>query len=121
VDFVHGLEAAAGGHAKIGIQLCHAGRKASMMPLYPERPIVRAEREDGGWPDDVLGASPVPFKENYVTPRAMTDHDLQAVVEAFAAAARRAVDAGFGTNASYLDLTRCASWRFRTKRKETPR
>src|SRR5262245_22516268 len=52
VDFVHGLE----GGGKIGIQLGHAGRKASMMPIYPHMNTRIAEDEDGGWKDNVCGA-----------------------------------------------------------------
>lgn len=88
---MHNLE----GEAKIGIQLGHAGRKASMMPIYPGHPVIRAEKDDGGWPDEVWGASPVPFKDNYVTPKEMSEEDVQEVVEAFGKAAGRAVDAGF--------------------------
>ncbi|KAF2450290.1 FMN-linked oxidoreductase, partial [Karstenula rhodostoma CBS 690.94] len=95
VDFVHGLDASGGGKAKIGIQLGHAGRKASMLPIYPGRPVVRAEKADGGWPDDVCGPSAIPFRENYVVPREMSEQDIQEVVEAFGKAAGRAVAAGF--------------------------
>ncbi|KAJ4354175.1 NADH-dependent flavin oxidoreductase [Didymosphaeria variabile] len=95
VDFIHSLETPAGGQARIGIQLGHAGRKASMMPIYPGHPVVRAEKADGGWPHEVWGASPIPFKENYITPKEMTVDDIQEVVKAFGAAAKRAVEAGF--------------------------
>ncbi|KAJ4289153.1 NADH-dependent flavin oxidoreductase [Kalmusia sp. IMI 367209] len=92
VDFVHGLE---GGEAKIGIQLGHAGRKASMMPIYPGQPVVRVAQEEGGWQDEVWGASAVPFMDNYVKPKEMTIQNIKEVVRSFGEAATRAVKAGF--------------------------
>lgn len=97
VDFVHGLE---GGHARIGIQLGHAGRKASMMPIYPGHPVVRASVANGGWEDEVWGASPVPFDTNYVTPKEMSIEQIELVVNAFGDAAKRAVAAGFGKHST---------------------
>lgn len=97
VDFVHEIE---GGEAKIGIQLGHAGRKASMMPIYPGQPIVRASASDGGWEDEVWGASPVPFDTNYVTPKEMSIEHIRVVVDAFGDAAKRAIEAGFGIHST---------------------
>ena len=48
---------------------------------------------DGGW--QPVGPTAEPFADNYPTPRAATLDDIAAIVEAFAAAARRALDAGF--------------------------
>jgi 2,4-dienoyl-CoA reductase-like NADH-dependent reductase (Old Yellow Enzyme family) len=95
VDFVHGLE---GGLAKIGVQLGHAGRKASMMPIYRGHSVLRACTSDGGWENEVWGASPLPFQENYFKPKEMSMEQIRMVVNAFAQAAKRAVEAGFGTH-----------------------
>lgn len=74
-----------------GIQLAHAGRKAgTAKPWEGGRPLP-VER-GGGVP---LGASAVPFAEGHPVPRAMDEPDLAAVIEAFGAAARRALAAGF--------------------------
>jgi 2,4-dienoyl-CoA reductase (NADPH2) len=77
--------------AVAGIQLAHAGRKASCdlpwkggAPLPPDR---------GGWP--VVGPSPVPFHEGGPVPRQLDEAGIDAVVAAFVAAARRALAAGF--------------------------
>ncbi|KAF1956345.1 FMN-linked oxidoreductase [Byssothecium circinans] len=92
VDYVHSIE---GGNGKIAIQLGHSGRKGSMMPIYPGRTIRIAKEEDGGWENEVLGASPVPFQDHYATPREMTVKEIGEVVEAFGDAAERCVKAGF--------------------------
>jgi 2,4-dienoyl-CoA reductase (NADPH2) len=83
--FVHSQGAA------IGIQLAHAGRKASCdVPWRRGEPLAPAQ---GGWP--VVGPSPVPFSERSPVPVALDEAGIRGVIEAFAAAARRAVDAGF--------------------------
>jgi len=77
--------------AAAGIQLAHAGRKASTSrPWEGSRGLSDAE---GGWVP--VGPSPIPFSETYRTPREMTGQDIAAVVRAFAEAADRARRAGF--------------------------
>jgi 2,4-dienoyl-CoA reductase-like NADH-dependent reductase (Old Yellow Enzyme family) len=78
--------------AVAGIQLAHAGRKASTArPWEGGGPLAPAA---GGW-DPVVGPSPVPFGEGYPTPEPL-DHDgLNEVVQAFAKGAERALRAGF--------------------------
>jgi 2,4-dienoyl-CoA reductase-like NADH-dependent reductase (Old Yellow Enzyme family) len=83
---------------KSAIQLAHAGRKASC--LAPWITIAtkksRAGPEDGGWGDDVLGPSAIPFDEKHHKPKELTLEQIKEVVKDFAAAAKRAVAAGFG-------------------------
>jgi 2,4-dienoyl-CoA reductase-like NADH-dependent reductase (Old Yellow Enzyme family) len=74
-----------------GMQLAHAGRKASTSPPWRGEGPVRPEQ--GGWRP--LAPSPIPFAESYPAPREMTPADLEAVRGQFAAAARRAAEAGF--------------------------
>jgi 2,4-dienoyl-CoA reductase-like NADH-dependent reductase (Old Yellow Enzyme family) len=77
--------------AACGIQLAHAGRKASTAaPWKGGKPVPAGE---GGWP--VAGPSPVAFAEGYPVPHELTGAEIAAVVNAFAAAARRAHAAGF--------------------------
>ncbi len=77
--------------AVAAIQLAHAGRKASTWsPFSGEHGTVPGDR--GGW--ETLAPSAVAF-EGYATPREMTPAEIDAVVADFAAAARRAVEAGF--------------------------
>ncbi len=74
-----------------GIQLAHAGRKASRSrPWDGDQPL---DPTQGGWP--TLAPSPVPFDDRELAPQALDDSGIQALTEAFAAAARRAVEAGF--------------------------
>lgn len=77
--------------ARIGIQLAHAGRKASTWwPWADERGSVPAS--DGGWP--TVAPSAVAF-EGFAQPVALDADGIDHVVTAFADAARRALDAGF--------------------------
>ena len=84
VDFVHGQGATA------GMQLAHAGRKASTRPPFEGRGYVPPE--EGGW--QTVGPSAVPFP-GLPAPQELTASDLDRVVADFEAAARRALDAGF--------------------------
>ncbi|POH59275.1 NADH:flavin oxidoreductase/NADH oxidase [Arthrobacter glacialis] len=73
-----------------GIQLAHAGRKASMeRPWLGGGPVPAAE---GGWP--VVGPSGIAFP-GYPEPAAMTVADIATVVAAWADSARRALEAGY--------------------------
>lgn len=86
VDFLHEQGSAA------GIQLAHAGRKASTRrPWEGEGAIPLSQ---GGW-TEVLAPSAVSFSSNYPQPREMTLRDIKDVITAFAEAARRAREAGF--------------------------
>lgn len=90
-DFVHSQ-----GH-KIGCQLSHAGRKASTLaPWHGQRgkPHV-ATKEQGGWPDNVWAPSPVPFSDTYPQVEGMTTSQIRDVIEAFATASKRVLEAGF--------------------------
>lgn len=85
VDAVH----AAG--AKIAVQLAHAGRKASTHIPWKGNGAVPAAA--GGW--TVVSASEGAFDPTYPSPVALDQAGIEAVVADFAAAARRAVEAGF--------------------------
>jgi 2,4-dienoyl-CoA reductase-like NADH-dependent reductase (Old Yellow Enzyme family) len=74
-----------------GIQLAHAGRKASTSaPWKGGKPI---SPEEGGW-SPIFAPSPLPFAEGYQAPRALSAAEIAGIAEAFAAAARRAQAAG---------------------------
>jgi 2,4-dienoyl-CoA reductase-like NADH-dependent reductase (Old Yellow Enzyme family) len=85
VRFIHGQRTLA------GVQLAHAGRKASTARPWEGGGAV--SRESGGW--EPIGPTAEPFADNYPTPRPATPEDIAAIVAAFAAAARRALEAGF--------------------------
>jgi len=73
------------------IQLAHAGRKASTWsPFTGARGTV--PEADGGW--QTVAPSAVAY-QGFTAPRALSTAEIDALVEAFAAAAVRAVEAGF--------------------------
>ena len=75
-----------------GIQIAHAGRKGSCLPPWKGGArIVGAQ--DGAYP--VVAPSPIPFRETDPAPIALDESGIREIVDAFAAAARRAVAAGF--------------------------
>ncbi len=74
-----------------GMQLAHAGRKASTeIPWLGTRAVTAAE---GGW--QPVGPSPVPFRDEDPTPHALSVAEIEGIVDSFGAAARRALAAGF--------------------------
>jgi 2,4-dienoyl-CoA reductase-like NADH-dependent reductase (Old Yellow Enzyme family) len=74
-----------------GMQLAHAGRKASTAePWHGGGPVAV---EDGGW-TPIWAPSALPFRDGWQTPRAMSADDIRGVIDAFAAAARRLLAAG---------------------------
>jgi 2,4-dienoyl-CoA reductase-like NADH-dependent reductase (Old Yellow Enzyme family) len=75
-----------------GIQIAHAGRKASTKRPWEGSGLV--EPEDGGW-DDVVAASAIPFGSRYPSPRELTKAELAVVKSSFVSAAQRAHTAGF--------------------------
>jgi 2,4-dienoyl-CoA reductase-like NADH-dependent reductase (Old Yellow Enzyme family) len=82
----------AGQGAVPGIQLAHAGRKASTARPWDGGAPVPPDR--GGWTP--VGPSPVPFAPGYPTPEPLDETGLAEVRLAFREAARRALEAGFG-------------------------
>ncbi|MFN2448807.1 MAG: NADH:flavin oxidoreductase/NADH oxidase [Candidatus Baltobacteraceae bacterium] len=75
-----------------GIQLAHAGFKASTAaPWHGGGPITLAQ---GGW-RPVVAPSAQPFTQGWIVPHALSVEEIAAVREQFAAAARRALSAGF--------------------------
>jgi 2,4-dienoyl-CoA reductase-like NADH-dependent reductase (Old Yellow Enzyme family) len=84
--FVHSQGAVA------GIQLAHAGRKASCDLPWRGGASLKTP-EQGGWP--VVGPSPLPFDDGDPVPRPLDRAGIEEVINAFEAAARRALTAGF--------------------------
>ena len=76
----------------IGIQLAHAGRKASTDKPWDGRGQL-APSHVQGW--QTISASNLPFYPQDHAPHAMTVADIQQLIADFAASAKRAVDAGF--------------------------
>ncbi|HWD07219.1 MAG TPA: NADH:flavin oxidoreductase/NADH oxidase [Amycolatopsis sp.] len=76
--------------AVIGMQLAHAGRKASTFRPWEGAGSVPVEQ--GGWAS--VGADDQPFG-NYAPARGLSTDEVARIPAAFAAGARRALDAGF--------------------------
>lgn len=85
-EFVHSQGAA------IGVQLAHAGRKASTLRGFPGEETGALPASDGGWTTEGPSAEPFP---GYPAPEALDADGLARVVHAFRDAAHRAKDAGF--------------------------
>lgn len=75
-----------------GIQLAHAGRKASTHRPWSGNGAIPVL--EGGW-EDVIAPSAIPFSDTYPQPRSMTADEIEAARDAFVAATRRALAAGF--------------------------
>ena len=79
------------GTARLGIQIAHAGRKASAhVPWRGGRPLARNEE-----PWETIAPSPVPFGPDWPAPREMARDDMDRVRDAHAEAAGRALRLGF--------------------------
>ena len=80
-----------------GIQLGHAGRKASeRRPWHGETPVDDEDveqRKEAPWP--AIAPSPLPYADGWPLPHEMSEQDIQRVIDAFGEAARRADEAGF--------------------------
>ncbi|MEP4196766.1 MAG: NADH:flavin oxidoreductase/NADH oxidase [Aliishimia sp.] len=80
-----------------GIQLSHAGRKASeRRPWHGETPVDnvdKIERNEAPWPS--IAPSALPYADGWPLPNEMSQSDIEQVITAFGDAARRSRDAGF--------------------------
>lgn len=77
--------------AAAGIQIGHAGRKASLAPPWEGGGALSVDQ--GSW--EVIGPSPVAFDASHPTPVEMDQKMIDAVLALFAATARLAHEAGF--------------------------
>jgi 2,4-dienoyl-CoA reductase-like NADH-dependent reductase (Old Yellow Enzyme family) len=75
-----------------GMQLAHAGRKAST--YRPWEGQGKVPETEGGW-NKVVAPSAIAFADHYPLPEAASKEEIQAIVTAFGDAARRACEAGF--------------------------
>ncbi|KAL2311787.1 putative NADPH dehydrogenase C23G7.10c [Schizosaccharomyces pombe] len=87
VEFAHSQ------NQKIGIQLAHAGRKASTTAPY--RGYTVATEAQGGWENDVYGPNEDRWDENHAQPHKLTEKQYDELVDKFVVAAKRAVEIGF--------------------------
>jgi 2,4-dienoyl-CoA reductase-like NADH-dependent reductase (Old Yellow Enzyme family) len=75
-----------------GMQLGHAGRKASTYAPWAGQGMIPENK--GGW-NNVVAPSALAFTDDYPMPQALSIDGIKNIVSAFAAAARRACEAGF--------------------------
>lgn len=87
VDFIHSQG------ARAAVQLAHAGAKASTWPNLPGYPSGFQPLAEGGW--EVVSPSGIHPVSSKAPNRALTEEEIEELIAAFAAAARRAADAGF--------------------------
>ncbi len=79
------------GTAKFGIQLAHSGRKGSAQRPWEGGGSLKP----GADPWQTMAASPIPFGDNWQTPREVTEEDMERVHNAFISAAQRSLRMGF--------------------------
>ncbi|CAG9992947.1 unnamed protein product [Clonostachys byssicola] len=88
-DFIHSQ----GSH--IGIQIAHAGVKASLLPTWTSGTNKSLATEDvGGWPDDVVGPSPIPWADDHAVPKQLTVQEIKEQIQKWKDTAVRAIKAG---------------------------
>ncbi len=75
-----------------GIQLAHAGRKASTAPPFEGAQPLSADNPER-W--DIVGPSAIPTADNFPVPHELTADEVNELVQSFATAARRSLQAGF--------------------------
>jgi 2,4-dienoyl-CoA reductase-like NADH-dependent reductase (Old Yellow Enzyme family) len=75
-----------------GIQLAHAGRKASTSAPYDGGKPLPVDHPDA-W--EVVGPTNTPVADGFAIPRELTVNDLKTIAEQFADAAERSLRAGF--------------------------
>lgn len=74
-----------------GIQLAHAGRKASHVSPWKGRHTIK--ENEGGW--QTLAPSSIAYKEDEPLPKEMTIEEIRQLVKDFGSACKRAIEAGF--------------------------
>lgn len=79
--------------SKSGIQLAHAGRKASTKT--PWIGSGQVDTNNRGW--QTVAPSPIPFNDSDTPPNELTIEEIQQVIQSFTDAAKRSVEAGFDT------------------------
>ncbi|KAI9894441.1 MAG: hypothetical protein M1814_003199 [Vezdaea aestivalis] len=79
---------------KIGIQLAHAGRKASTVAPWLSGGDIATEAV-GGWPENVKAPSAIPYSDRYPKPKALTADEIVSLKQDFSDAIRRSLDASF--------------------------
>jgi 2,4-dienoyl-CoA reductase-like NADH-dependent reductase (Old Yellow Enzyme family) len=93
---------------KIGIQLAHAGRKASTVAPWINRKGAASEAV-GGWPKNVRSVSEIPYSVELHVPKAMSLEDIEAFKVSWVAAVKRSLIAGFDASSDLHNVLRTPS------------
>lgn len=82
--------------ARTAIQISHGGRKGGQQRAFEGNgPISERNLAAGDEQLHPMGASPIPLSESWLTPVEMNEEQIEGIIDAFAAGARRALLAGF--------------------------
>lgn len=82
----------------VGLQLAHAGRKASTWaPTWagPKKNAQLVTRAEGGWDDDVVAPSALAYDSDWIKPKELSTEEVSQVKDAFVRGAERAFEAGY--------------------------
>ncbi|KAI1776882.1 FMN-linked oxidoreductase [Hypoxylon cercidicola] len=90
VDFAHSQG------VKFGVQLAHAGRKASTVAPWIDRKAAARDHSEG-WPANVIAPSPEAYSAQTLVPKEATKEDIEKFKKDWVAAIRRALKAGVDT------------------------
>ncbi|KAI1386395.1 FMN-linked oxidoreductase [Hypoxylon trugodes] len=90
VDFAHSQG------VKFGVQLAHAGRKASTVAPWIDRKAAARDYSEG-WPKTVIAPSPEAYSAQTLIPKEVTKEDIEKFKQDWVAAVRRALKAGVDT------------------------
>ncbi|SNX81347.1 related to flavin oxidoreductase [Melanopsichium pennsylvanicum] len=82
----------------MGVQLAHAGRKASdWSPFYrgEKKAAKYVTKEEGGWPEHVVAPSAIPYTDGYIVPKSPSTGEIKKLEDDFLKSARWAFEAGY--------------------------
>jgi 2,4-dienoyl-CoA reductase-like NADH-dependent reductase (Old Yellow Enzyme family) len=79
----------------VGIQIGHSGRRGSCARPWDGAASIPPDSPEPPW--QIIGPSPIPELEGYPVPHQLSEAEIETLIEAFTAAAKRALTAGFDT------------------------
>lgn len=79
----------------VGIQIGHSGRRGSCARPWDGAAPITSDSAETAW--QIVGPSPIPERDGYPVPHELTKQEIEALIDDFVAAAKRALKAGFDT------------------------
>lgn len=91
VDLIHSQ------NTKASIQLAHGGRKSATLAPWIREATGKtlAPDDQGGWSNDVVGPSAIPFAHDHALPKELTVDEIKGITQRFVESAKRAIQVGF--------------------------